>query len=177
MLLKDREFTISSKNSGYLKRGDWVQNEEVGTIKIERTKTDIFGRGTTVGYVKMQSMIDPIHWMNLYQENNKIGKGKKDPLFILSSGKQLDRNTLIRWLRKQAKLANFSNYKNLNGISFRRGCVQELKELGFRFNQFGQTCRWTSESCANRYIKVNAKIIKQFADAFDKHAMQFSAVG
>ena len=40
-----------------------------------------------------------------YVEENKIWKGEeKEPLFILENKKPLDRNTLIKWVRKRRKL-------------------------------------------------------------------------
>lgn len=175
--LRIGEFTIKNKYSKFIKKSQWHQNADEGKITLERTKTDIFGRGTEIIYVKMKSKINPIYWMAKYSNENKIWKSPDDPLFVLKSGLPLDRYKLISWLKKNAKTVGFKNYDNLNGISFRRGCVQTLKEQGFPFEEFGKVCRWKNEACAKRYVKTNAKIIKKFAEAFDKVAEANKAWG
>ena len=108
--------------------------------------------------------------MSLYALKNKIWKRKaEDPLFVLSTGYPLDRKFLISWIREKAKIVKFPNWDKLNGISFRRGYIQDLQEL--KFNEYGKFCRWKSESCAKRYYRVNEKTVEQFGLAYDKIAM------
>ena len=158
----------TGSNLEYLKRANLKRYHNHGIIKLDKTKTDRYKQGTEVIYVKINNDMDPVLWMNKYVEENKIWKGEeKEPLFILENKKPLDRNTLIKWVRKKAEEVKYPESHKLNGISFRRGFVQTIKEQGFQFHEFSGYCRWSTEACANRYIRSTIGTAQTFAKALE----------
>lgn len=91
---------------------------------------------------------------------------------MLENKKLLDRNTLIKWVRNKAEEVKYPESQKLNGISFRRGFVQAIKEQGFQFNEYSNYCRWSSEACANRYVRVTIGTAQVFAKALEDAALQ-----
>jgi hypothetical protein len=87
--LRCGEFTVKTqKDSQYLKRKDWKQDNERGSIYLARSKTDVFGRGNYIKYRRLACKIDPIFWMKFYADQNKVWSGnKEEALFVLDDGK------------------------------------------------------------------------------------------
>jgi hypothetical protein len=168
--LRCGEFTVSDSLSHVLKKRDWKQDEERGEIFLAKSKTDFFGRGQTIRFRKMKSLLSPVGWMHLYAYRHTFWSSPDDPLFMLKNGKALDRKTLISWIREKAKEVGFSGAQKINGISFRRGGAQALRDQGYQMNQFGVLGRWKTVSSAARYVQLTNPVVDEFAAAFDRAA-------
>jgi hypothetical protein len=169
--LRCGEFTVSAKSDGYLKRSDWQQSGDRCQIYLAKCKTDFFGRGHYIKCRTMKSKINPIFWMKFYADFNQVWTGDKDEaLFVLSNRKPLDRKTLVEWVRNKARLVGYPGADNINGISFRRGGAQELRNLGYQLEDFGVLGRWLSMKTAARYVKLTDDVVDEFANAFDRAA-------
>ena len=62
--LRIGEFTVSKEGENCLKRSDWKNEGERGSIRLRKCKTDIFGRGHDLKYRRMKSLLDPVFWMD-----------------------------------------------------------------------------------------------------------------
>ena len=90
------ETVVTPNKPGFLRRKDW--DAAAGEISVKRTKTDRYGRGTTLQYVKMDSNIDPVHWMNLYaQYHERWSKDydPEEPLFMKLNSEPVHRRRCI----------------------------------------------------------------------------------
>lgn len=169
--LRIGEFTVTGKEDRFLRKSDWKQTDTRGSIQLRRCKTDIFGRGHELKYCKMKSSLDPIFWMGNYAAKHvSWTKSKPDEaLFMLSDGSTLTRSGLIRWFREKAR-PWVSDPKKLNGISFRRGGAQVLREEGVTMEELGVLGRWLTMRAAARYVKLTDPIVDRFAQVFDQAA-------
>ena len=170
--LRCGEFTVSDKKSHILKKKDWKQSEERGEIFLEKSKTDFFGRGQMIRYRKMKTFLDPIFWMRLYSDLHQVWTSPEDPLFMLKNGKPLDRKTLVAWIRRKAKMIGYPEADKINGISFRRGGAQALRDQGYQMDQFGVLGRWKTVTSAARYVNLTDPVVDEFAAAFDRATVQ-----
>jgi hypothetical protein len=175
--LRCGEFTVkSNEQKDYLRKTDWIQKGKRGEICLRRCKTDVFGRGNVLKYKQMNSSLDPVFWMDFYARHNTAWlKNKNNPLFILKNGKPLSRKVLIAWIRSKAKLVGFENWKKLNGISFRRGGAQILREAGYKPEQYGVLGRWLTPKVAIGYTKLTDPIVDEFTKVFEKAARRIQA--
>ena len=163
------EFTLHQQSGRFLKRKDWKQDETRGQIFLPYSKTDITGRGHWIKYRKMKSNLDPIFWMRKHADSAKsrwLGTDD-DPLFILPSGKPLDRKTLLDWLRKMSAKAGHPKPEKLSGVSFRRGGAQALRDQGYSLDELGRLGRWKDPRSAARYLTLTDAVVDEFAASFD----------
>ena len=170
--LRIGEFTISRKGDTYLKRADWHQVGNRGSIRLKRCKTDVFGRGHDLKFRKMNSVLDPIFWLGNYARRHSVSTWTSDPnaaLFVLADRTVLDRARLIKWFRSKAT-PWCKDPSKLNGISFRKGGAQALREQGFSMEELGVLGRWLTTRVAARYVKLTDPIVDRFANAFDTAA-------
>jgi hypothetical protein len=166
--LRCGEFTVKSGQKEFLTRGDWEQEGDRGQIYLKKCKTDVFGRGHWLKYRRMKSNLDPCFWMSVYANEHKLWSGKsEEPLFMTSDKKPLSRVFLIGWVRKYAKLVGHPRADKLNGISFRRGGAEALRECGYKMEEFGVLGRWLTARAAARYVRLTDPIVDEFARAFD----------
>jgi hypothetical protein len=169
--LRCGEFTVSNTQDDYLKRKDWQQVGERGQIYLKRCKTDVFGRGHYVKYRKMKSNLDPCFWMQLYSEKHtRWTEDLSEPLFMLNNGEPLSRKVLIEWVRKYAAKVGHPRANKLNGISFRRGGAEALRNYGYKIDEFGVLGRWLTVRAAARYVTLTEPVVDEFANAFDTMA-------
>lgn len=170
--LRCGEFTVKSfQQEDFLTVGDWKQVGDRGEIYLKKCKTDVFGRGHFLKYRRMQSDLDPCFWMSIYAEGNQVWSGQsKDPLFITSDKKPLTRKFLIAWVRKYAGVVGHPRADKINGISFRRGGAEALRECGYKMEEFGVLGRWLTVRAAARYVKLTDPVVDEFARAFDSLA-------
>jgi hypothetical protein len=175
--LRIGEFTSSTgADNNYLRKADWKQDGERGCIRLRRCKTDIFGRGHDLKYRKMSTLLNPIFWMGNYAQKHINRKWADDSaLFLLKDGSILSRRQMINWFRAKAT-PWCQNPKKLNGISFRRGGAQVLREQGFSMEELGVLGRWLTMRVAARYIKLTDPIVDRFADAFDTAATKAGGI-
>ena len=166
--LRCGEFTVPRQNTkNYLRVRDWKCDNGRAQIFLAKSKTDQYGRGH---YVKLKSLIgpiDPIIWMQRLFRLRKSSQ-LNDPLFVLDDGKILSRTTLIAWLRMNAKAVGFASWKKLNGISYRRGAAQYLRDQGYPIEKLSRWGRWRHESSALHYIEPSDAILDEFAAVFQK---------
>lgn len=171
--LRIGEFTVSGKEDRFLRKSDWKQSGDRGTIQLRRCKTDVFGRGHELKYRKMKSLLDPIFWMGNYAAKHASWtKDRDEALFMLRDGSTLTRSGMIRWFRQKAK-PWYPDVSKLNGISFRRGGAQVLREEGFTMDELGVLGRWLTMRAAARYVKLTDPIVDRFAQAFDQAARKW----
>ena len=167
--LRIGEFTVSNSGDHYLRRSDWKQEGERGSIRLRRCKTDVFGRGHDLKFRKMASFLDPIFWLGNYSRRHVVSDWHSDqnaPLFVLKDHSILNRRRLITWFRAKAT-PWCKDTSKLNGISFRKGGAQALREQGFSLEELGVLGRWLTTRVAARYIKLTDPIVDRFATAFD----------
>ena len=81
---------------------------------------------------------------------------------------------MVRCVREKARSVNYPRWEKLNGISFRRGGAQALREQGYKIEEFGVLGRWMTTKTAARYITLTDPIVDEFANAFDREAARFS---
>src|SRR4051812_44486144 len=62
------EIVVTSDKGRFLRRKHW--NEDKGEIFLKRTKTSLYGRGTTLQYIPMEGKINPVFWMKVYSKNH-----------------------------------------------------------------------------------------------------------
>lgn len=168
--LRIGEFTVSGKTDRYLRRSDWSQEGDKGCIQLRRCKTDIFGRGHELKYCKMSSILDPIFWMGNYaRKHASWSSNKNEALFMLKDGSILSRSGMIKWFRSKA-MPWCPDANKLNGISFRRGGAQVLRDEGYSMEEIGVLGRWLTMRAAARYVKLTDPIVQRFANAFDMAA-------
>jgi hypothetical protein len=166
--LRCGEFTVSSGQDEFLKRGDWKQEGDRGQIYLKKCKTDVFGRGHWLKYRRMVSNLDPCFWMSLYVEKHQVWSGSSnEPLFMTSDAKPLTRKFLISWVRKYAAVVGHPRAEKINGISFRRGGAEALRNCGYKMEEFGVLGRWLTVRAAARYVTLTDPVVDEFAKAFD----------
>jgi hypothetical protein len=159
--LRCGELTVKdSRDPVILKRKHWKYQDKKGEIFLSKSKTDPYGRGYILKYRKMQCAFDPGFWMLFYSDFHKSWTGNMDePLFMRENGKPLDRITLIQWVREKARKTGWSGWSRLNGISFRRGSAQVLREHGYNLEQIAKQGRWGSTKTVARYKKSTEKSV------------------
>jgi len=125
----------------------------------------------------MASVLDPTFWMGNYAVRHRYWTGKtENPLFMMSDGLALTRSRMIEWFRAKAG-AWHPNPEKLNGISFRRGGAQVLREQGISMDELGVLGRWLTMRAAARYVKLTDPILDRFANAFDRAAAKLGKEG
>lgn len=122
----------------------------------------------------MKTLLDPIFWMHLYATKHEAWTGDQtEALFLLKDGAILSRRRMIEWFRNKAR-PWCKDPKKLNGISFRRGGAQVLREQGFSMEELGVLGRWLTMRVAARYVQLTDPIVDRFASAFDAAAAQLN---
>lgn len=166
--LRCGEFTVARRNTkNFIRVRDLKIKDDRVEIFLAKSKTDQFGRGHYIRLKKLDGIADPVSWLRTYFALRKDAH-MNAPLFALEDGKPLGRTTLISWLRSQAKAAGFTLWRKLNGISYRRGAAQFLREQGYPLEKLSRWGRWKHEASAAHYIEPSDPIIDEFAAVFQK---------
>ena len=136
---------------------DSRSNPRILTIRLRKSKTDQFFKGTDIHLGRTGDILCPVSAMLSYMA---IRPNTKGPLFIFQDGTPLSRQQLINHLRKALSQAGIcpSGY---SGHSFRIGAATTAAAIGMSDSTIKSLGRWKSTAVTS-YIRKNEN---QFATA------------
>jgi hypothetical protein len=167
------EISVTSDKNRFLRRKHWIRGEDKGEIYLQRTKTDIYGRGTVFTYVTMKGRIDPVFWMRIYAERHVAWKNDpEEALFMKDNGQPVNRKDIVAWLQSKTREIGHPKWMFFNGISLRRGMVHTLRGAGLELKDCMPAGRWKTQSSASRYARTNEALVRRYAAILQAGAEQ-----
>ena len=155
--LRVGEFTSGTKHEG----GHTLQLRDVSfgsvqgvsgmSIHLRSSKTDQFGKGTTIFLAQSlhSSAICPVLFLENYLRHRPTSPG---PLFIHFDGSPLTRFQFNKILSKVIALTDHRLEGHVSSHSFRIGAATSAAMLGFSYDQIQEWGRWRS-TCFRNYIR------------------------
>ena len=153
-LLRSGEFASRGRDSVILRRDDLVFVDDEGTesplpltkdtlshikLRLRQSKTDPFRRGVDVIVSQRRAMAAMLHYLTVVPS-----LGADDPLFLMSSGRELTVSTLVSVTQALLSRAGIANAELYKGHSFRRGGATSLHLAGLPDTTIKAMGRWRS---------------------------------
>ena len=151
--LRSGEFTSSPSSTCTLEPSDIAvdnrSNPTYITVRLRRSKTDQFGRGTTIFVGRTHEDICPVAAVLAYLARRP---GTPGPLFIFDNGAPLSRSYLVRTLRTTLTDAGIDT-TGYSGHSFRIGAASAAAKAGLPDSMIQTLGRWKSAAFLS-YIRI-----------------------
>ncbi|HEY9758721.1 MAG TPA: hypothetical protein V6C97_26375 [Oculatellaceae cyanobacterium] len=123
---------------------------------LPRTKTDVFRHGVVTHLFRTNGATCPVAALDWYLSHSSITLFSSSALFTLSSGRPLDRSTLISFIQASIDRAHIPNSHLYNGISFRKGGASSLAAAGVPDRVIKAAGRWRSD-CFQLYVTMSLR--------------------
>jgi hypothetical protein len=164
-LFRVGELTVTSDQPGRLIRmRDVTDCTTHLSIKLQRSKTDPFGRGCVVRVAAQCAL----RAFRIYRAGcSSVQRQSSAPLFAFDSGRPLSRRALLAATRKLCDKTGVDIAAGGRGVSFRRGGATSLAEQGVPDRLIKAVGRWKSFVYA-RYIEDSESTIINAAAAMDE---------
>ena len=160
--LRCGEFTtpVNYDHRRHASRGDVTMDSEGMQFRLKTSKTDPYGKGTTieVGLCKPPMCATTAIRTYLTMTNG----APHDPLFRYKDGHPLSKKTFVDEVRRLLESASIDNASSYSGHSFRIGAATSAAMAGAPDWQIRAMGRWKSDSVL-RYIRHDSSAMKGLA--------------
>ena len=141
-------------------RGDIVVDAEGMQFRLKTSKTDPYGKGTTVVVGTCEPPMCATAAMRTYLATS--AGTQQDPLFRYKDGRPLSKSAFVDEIRRLLESASIANASNYSGHSFRIGAATSAAVAGAPDWQIRAMGRWKSDSVL-RYIRHDSTAMKSLA--------------